>query len=128
MTFVMRVKANSMLCVWCNKWVYNKCSRVKGMSKKVEGVFHCRVCVQGRVVEDVVESKKNGVERVECFGYLGDKLNTGVGYLRAVTSRVHIGWKKFKGLSGTLCGKKLSMKLKGKVNNYKSYMRMVIVM
>jgi len=60
-----RVKANSALCVGCNKWVHKKCSGVKGSLRKVEGVFQCKVCSQRGVLDVVVESMDNGVERVE---------------------------------------------------------------
>ena len=105
-----RVKANSVLYVGCNKWVHKKCSGVKGSLRKVEGVFQCKVCSQGRVLDVVVEGMDNGVEG---FGYLGDKLSAGGGCASAVVSRVRVGWGKFKELSGVLCGKKWSMKLKG---------------
>ena len=33
------VKAISVLCVGCSKWVHKRCSGVKGSLKKVGGVF-----------------------------------------------------------------------------------------
>ena len=62
------MKVNSVLYVKCSKLVHKKCSGVKGLLKKVEGVFQCKVCVQDRVMDDVVESMDNGSERVEDFG------------------------------------------------------------
>ena len=110
-----RVKSNSVLCVGCGKWVHKRCSGVKGSLRKVEGVFRCRTCVRGRVADDVAEGMNNGVERVEGFGYLGDKLNAAGGCLSAITARVRVGWKKFRELGGVLCGKKWSVRLKGRV-------------
>jgi hypothetical protein len=43
--------------------------------------------------------------------YLGDKSNAGVGCLSAVTSRVRVGWMKFRELQGVLCGRKWSVKM-----------------
>lgn len=73
---VTRMKANSMLCVGCNKWVHKKCSGVKCSLKKVEAVFHCDVCVQ----EKMWSRMDNGTEMVEGFGFIGDKLNAGGGW------------------------------------------------
>ena len=51
---------------------------MKGALKKVEGMFRCRRCVCGVVVDSGVrEEMSGGVERVEGFVYLGDKLNAG---------------------------------------------------
>ena len=110
-----RVKANSVLCGGCGKWVHKRCSGVKGSLRKVEGVFRCRTCVQGRIMDDVAERMDNGIERVEVFRYLGDNLNAAGGCLSAVTSRVHVGWKKFRELGGVLCGKMWSVRMKGRV-------------
>ena len=74
-------------------------------------------CVDG-VVNKVVETGLNdGVERVESFMYLGDKLNAGGVCLRAVTASVRVGWMKFRELSGVLCGRKWSVKMKGRMYN-----------
>ena len=42
-------------------------------------------------------------------------MNAGGGCLSAVVARMRVGWGKFKELSGVLCGKKWSMKMKGRV-------------
>jgi hypothetical protein len=42
----------------------------------------------------------DGIERVESYVYLGNKLNAGGGCLNAVTSRVRVGWMKFRELHG----------------------------
>ena len=119
-----RVGGHSVLCVGCSKWVHKRCSGVKGSLKKVEGVFRCKICVQGHT-EEVVESMNNGVERVESFVYLGDKLNAAGGCLSAVTARVRAGWKKFRELGGVLCGKKWSVRLKGRV--YRTCVRTAMI-
>ena len=101
-----RVKANSILCIGCGKWVHRRCSGVKGVLKKVEGAFRCKRCVNGVVAKDREESMNGGIERVESFAYLGSKLNAGGGCLSAVTARVRVGWMKFRELSVVLCGRK----------------------
>ena len=63
------------------------------------------------------KSMKGDVERVDSFVYSGNKLNAGGGCLSAMTARVRVGWMKFRELSAgaVLCGRKWSMKMKGKV-------------
>ncbi len=63
--------------------------------------------------------------RVESFVYLGDKLNAGGGCLSAITARVRVGWTKFRELSGVLCGRKWSVKMKGRL--YKACVRTAMV-
>ena len=67
----------------------------------------------------------DGIERVESFVHLGDKLNVGGGCLSLVSARVHVGWMKFRELSVVLCGRIWSVKMKGRV--YKSYVRAAMV-
>ena len=59
--------------------------------KKVEGVFKCKRCTEPLIKRNGREEMKDGIERVESFVYLGDKLNAGGGCLSAVTSRVRAG-------------------------------------
>ena len=66
-----RVKANSILCVGCGKWVHKRCSGVKGALKKMEGVFQCKRCVRGVLAVDEEISMDDGIERVDSFVYLG---------------------------------------------------------
>ena len=121
-----RVKRNSILCVGCKKWVHKRCSGVKGALQKVEGVFQCERCVGGVVVDNAKEDCViDDVGRVESFVYLGDELNAGGGCLSAVTARVRVGWRKFRELSEVLCGKKWSVKMKGKL--YKTSVRTAMV-
>ena len=121
-----RVKANSVLCIGCQKWVHKRCSGVKGALKKVEGMFKCKRCVKGVINrEEAKTGLSDGIERVESFVYLGDKLNADGGCLSAVTARVRVGWMKFRELSGVLCGRKWSVKMKGRV--YKACVRAAMV-
>ena len=86
------MKANSVLCIGCQKWVHKRCSGVKGALKKVEGMFKCKRCVKGVINrEEAKTGLSDGIERVESFVYLGDKLNADGGCLSAVTARVRVG-------------------------------------
>ena len=120
-----RVKANSILCTLCNKWVHKRCSGVKGALKKMENRFQCKRCSQGVLDVEARLDLNTDIEKVESFVYLGDKLNAGGGCLSAVTARVRVGWMKFKEMSGLLCGKRWSVKLKGRV--YKTCVRTAMI-
>ena len=91
----------------------------------MEGVFRCKTCVNGVLDMGKEESMNCGVERVDSFVYLGNKLNAGGGCLSAVTARVRVGCMKFRELSAVLCGRKWSVKMKGKV--YRSCVRAAMV-
>jgi hypothetical protein len=120
-----RVKANSVMCIGCKKWVRKRCSDVKGALKKVEGTFKCKRCVSGAMNREAETGLTDGIERVESYVYLGNKLNAGGGCLNAVTSRVRVGWMKFRELHGVLCGRKWSVKMKGRV--YRACVRAAMV-
>jgi hypothetical protein len=120
-----RVKANSVLCIGCKKWVHKRCSGVKGALKKVEGTFKCKRCVSEAMNREVETGLNDGIERVESYVYLGNKLNAGGGCLNAVTSRVRVGWMKFRELHGVLCGRKWSVKMKGRV--YRACVRAAMI-
>jgi hypothetical protein len=109
------VKANSVLCIGCKKWVHKRCSGVKGALKKVEGTFKCKRCVSGAMNREAETGLNGGIERVESYVCLGNKLNAGGGCLNAVMSRVRVGWMKFRELHGVLCGRKWPVKMKGRV-------------
>ena len=55
------------------------------------------------------------VKAVKEFCYLGDRLNASGGCETAVTSRVRIGWMKFRKCGELLSGRKFSSRMKGMV-------------
>ena len=61
------------------------------------------------------------VETVKGFCYLGDRLNASGGCASAVTSRVRIGWMKFRECGELLLGRRFSLRMKGMV--YRSCVR-----
>ena len=80
-----------------------------GMTKN----FVCTSCTT--LGEDGVESIENlcdGVETVNAFCYLGDKLKINGGCEAAVTARMRIGWIKFRECRELLLGKRFSLKIK----------------
>ena len=117
-----RVVANAMLCVKCKKWVHSQCARVKRAATSLAKEFVCKKCsnFSGGAVEPV-ELLSGEVETVKRFCYLGNRINASGGCEAAVTSRVRMGWLKFRECGELLKGKRFSLKIKEKV--YKSCVR-----
>lgn len=123
-----RVGRNSILCTVCNFWVHKRCSGVKGQLARVKGSFRCKSCIGDEIVDKRIEPREEmegGVEMVDNFVYLGDCIDAAGGCSRAIVGRVRSGWKKFRELSGVLCGKRWSLKMKGTV--YKTCVRTVMI-
>ena len=55
------------------------------------------------------------METAKGFCYFGGMLNANGGYETAVTSRVKIGWMKFRECGELLHGRKFSLRMKGMV-------------
>ena len=84
--------------------------------------FVCRRCTDvGDGMKEPVELLCDEVETVKGFCYLGDRLNASGGYKTAVTSRVRIGWMKFRECGELLRGRKFSLRMKRMV--YRSCVR-----
>ena len=64
-------------------------------------------------LEEPMEVLCDEVETVRGFCYLGDRLNVCGGCQTAVTSRVRIGWMKFRECGKLLRGRKFSLRMKG---------------
>ena len=54
----------------------------------------------------------NAVQTVKGFCYLGDRLNGSGGCETAVTSKVRIGWMKFRECGELLRGRRFSLRMK----------------
>ena len=118
--------SNSIQCTKCKLWIHKRCSGVCGKLSGLLDYLCCR-CKSGRDDEDCEKTVKFGRDEIEVvkeFCYLGDMLGQDGDVRRAVTARIRAGWKKFRELSGTLCGKILSSKLKGRL--YKACVRSVM--
>ena len=111
-----RVMSNSIQCTDCLAWVHKRCSGVRGALNNVAN-YVCGRCNDSEEVEDesIMKFGEDEVEVVKQFCYLGDMLGVDGDVDRAVTSRIRAGWMKFKDLSGVLCGRVLSLKLKGRL-------------
>ena len=84
--------------------------------------FVCRRCADvGDGTEEPVEVLCDEVETVKRFFYLGDGRNDRGGCETALTSRVRIGWMKFRECAELLRGRRFSLRMKGMV--YRSCVR-----
>ena len=112
-----------MLCTKCQHWVHKRCFRVHG-SLTHERDFTCKKCIPGVLFEDedkMITLDGDNIEVMDRFSYLGDVSSTEGGVQKAVTSRIRSAWKKFKEVSNVVCGRSISLKVRGTL--YKSYVR-----
>ena len=63
----------------------------------------------------------DNIEVVDRFSYHGDVISTEEGAQEAVTSRIRSAWKKIKEVSNVICGRSISLKVRGIL--HKSYVR-----
>ena len=92
-----RVGSNAVCCTQCAKWIHGRCTKMKKVTRSSARHFVCRKCTDvGDGTEKPVELLCDKVETVKGFWYLGDRLHVSAGCETEVTSRVRIGWKKFR--------------------------------
>ena len=117
-----RVRANSVLCGKCGKWIHGRCTRMKRVTPRLARDFVCGKCEKGpgEMVEHV-EKLCDEVETVKEFSYLGDRVSVSGGCRAAVTARARFGWVKFRECGELLYGKRFPLKMKGLV--YRSCVR-----
>ena len=79
--------------------------------------FECKKCweVSNGVVEEQEGMYIGDVEKVDKFCYLGDTINSGGGCEIAVLRRCRLEWIKFSELVSILAGRRLTMRIKGKI-------------
>ena len=77
-------------------------------------------------MDDEEELKLQGekVNRTKNFKYLGATVSSD-GRCEEVTRKIHAGWMSWKKVSGVLCDRKLSTRVKGKM--YKSVVRLAML-
>ena len=92
-----RVGSNAVCCTQCTKWTLGRCTKMIKVTCSSAKHFVCRRCTDvGDGMEEPVEVLCDEVKTVKEFCYLGDRLNASGGCETAVTSRVRIGWMKFR--------------------------------
>ena len=115
-----------MRCMTCKKWIHARCARVKRVSRRMNGNFECRVCMNGSNEE--CKNASNGclgkLDRVNSYCYLGDNVNGGGGSELAVTRRIGLDWKTFNSVSSMICGKRHTWNIKGQI--YRTCVRLVM--
>ena len=117
-----RVRFYSVCCTQCVKWIHGRCTMMKKVTCSSARDFVCRICTDVEDgTEEPVEVLRDEVETVKGFCYLGDRLNASVGCETAVTSRVRIGWMKFRECGELLRARRFSLRMKGMV--YQSCVR-----
>ena len=117
-----RVMSNSIQCLRCGKWVHGRCAKMQRVAASLAKGFVCARCK--RTVESIAEPTEElggGVETVDGFCYLGDRLNASGGCEVAVTARTRLGWIKFRECGHLLRGKRFPLNMKGGV--YRSCVR-----
>ena len=105
------MKAISVLCVECGKWIYYICTAVKRMTQTFLGNFGCRKC--GGILESVNQEEQlcDEEETVREFAYLGDMVSAGGEYEPAMTVRTRCGWLVLMECGGLMYGKRLPLVL-----------------
>ena len=71
--------------------------------------------------DNMISLDGDNIEVVDRFSYLGDVISTEGGTQEPVTSRIRSALKKFKEISNVICGRSISLKVRGTL--YKSYVR-----
>ena len=111
-----RVGSKAVCCTQCTKWIHGRCTKMKKVICISARHFVCRRCTHvGNGTEEPVEALCDEVETVKGFCYLGDRLNASGGCETAVTSRVRLGWIKFRECGELLRGRRFSLTMKGMV-------------
>ena len=108
-----RVGSNAVCCTQCMKWIHGRCTNMKKVTCSSARDFVCRRCTDvGDGTEEPVEVLCDKVETVKGICYLRDRLNDSGGCETAVTSRVWIGWMKFRECGELLRGRRFSVRIK----------------
>ena len=110
--------ANSVMCTKCGKWVHGRCAKMKRVTSTLAKDFVRELCVdtkEGIMKPGEELSFFDQVDLVKSFYYLGDRLKASGGSEAAVTARMRIEWIKFRECEKLLYGKKISLKMKGRI-------------
>ena len=73
------------------------------------------MCVNERQVKGTVKMRGEEVAKVEDFKYLGSTVQSNGECGREVKKRVQAGWNGWRRMSGVICDRRVSSRVKGKV-------------
>ncbi|KAK3539779.1 hypothetical protein QTP70_013212 [Hemibagrus guttatus] len=73
------------------------------------------MCVNEREGSGTVRLQGEEVKKVQEFKYLGSTVQSNGEYEKEVKKRVQAGWNGWRKVSGVLCDRKISARIKGKV-------------
>jgi hypothetical protein len=79
------------------------------------------MCVNERVSSDSVSLQGEELKKVDDFKYLGSTVQSNGECNKEVKKRIQTGWNSWRKVSGVLCDRRVSAKMKGKV--YKTVVR-----
>ena len=115
------VRANSILCTECGKWVHRRCSGLRNVTHAPQN-YVCPTCVHPRTDADAVTDQivfgpdsENVIEEVQTFTYLGDVVDCDGGVERAVRGRLAAAWSKWREIAGLLCNKRIPLRSRSRV-------------
>ena len=83
------------------------------------------LCINGGNDDETVKMEDTKVPRVKEFKYLGSTVQESGGCKREIKKSVQAGWNGWRKVSGVICNRRLSARVKGKV--YSSEVRPAIV-
>ena len=83
------------------------------------------LCINEGNDDETVKMEDTKVPRIKEFKYLGSKVQESGGCEREVKKRVQTGWNGWRRVSGVICDKRLTARVKGKV--YSSVVRPAMV-
>jgi len=111
------LKTNAIECTACKAWVHKRCSRVRGALTRVKD-YECGRCKGLHNDEEEVKCM-DMIEVVQEFCCLGDIIVGGGGdvwgSVKCVLTGMCVGWQNYGELSQVLCGRVLSLKLRGRL-------------
>ena len=92
-----RVMTNLVSCRKSGNWVHYKCAKIRKVTARLAMDFVCSSCREiMKETVDLNEKLRNEMETVNGFCCLGDRLNSSGDCEAAVTTRVRIGWVRFR--------------------------------
>ena len=106
------MKAITVLCAQCEKWIHGRCAGMKRVAAKFSSNFACRKR-EGTVGEAVVQEETLcvNVETVWEFPYLYDSVGASEGCEAAVAVRTRRWWVKFRECGEMFSGVRYPLKL-----------------